>query len=592
MLTKISPRLKIKSSLPKHLEALFSSYILWKIHGKPKKLDYGELSSDDDGELRFTVEELNSLNSYFDCNDISLESSKDNPLLTAQIEHLQVGCLNIYKACYFKFQDDSRADSSERSGGVRFLKSIIFTSVMDLIDGIVGSCEDSFKTFIKPAFTDDTFDKRLISSQLKALITFLIEQCRFIDENKGTHDLITDITNGHRFYKDGPARILKAIVKDGVNEHIELDGNSYKARNAEEYEGYESRVKLFSQIFSPNYSVEEETVSYDDSLNASDTHIDIPDKIPLNLLFKGVPGTGKSWTIDEILSTHFKSATTITDSQGKRLARIKRINLHSGSTNSSLMQGVSVSAKDGNVVYDEKVGIILDFVLTSIKYPSIPFAIVLEEIQENSLNDLIGDLIYLIEPSKRVEGYKIDLEKDVFEEIERITNENDGVHYVTMPSLINGDSVEKRLFLPSNLYFFCTSNYREDKKVIEDNLLRRFDVIELYPNYNEIKDNNVSEFLKSFNNLITEEVNDIHSDRYIIGHANWMYVDDKYKFSQAFLKLLVEFKDIREVDFDTLINVINSSKVPFEFNFKDFKDYKSLINFVQPNCGYSFLYGE
>ncbi|KAA1150668.1 hypothetical protein EU510_16425 [Pseudoalteromonas sp. FUC4] len=599
MLSKISPRLNIKSSLPKHLEALFSSYILWKIQGKPSELNYGEATSTESGELSFTEDELAKLNSYFQSQNLSKENTKHNVLLKAQVEHLQVGCLNIYKACNFKFQDISKSISAERDGGERFLKSIIFTSVMDLIDGFVDACEENFKTLAKGFFINEKFNKTLVSRQLKVLLTFLIEQSRFNDGNKVTHDLVTDITECNSFHKDGPARIIKSFLKDGLHEHIKFEQNTYQVSDSKSYGDYVARATSYSTIFSPNYLVEEELVNYAQNTEgfvsnsqyyvSEEKITDIPENIPLNLLLKGVPGTGKSWSIDQILNKYFSLEVPVTNNEGQILSRLKRINLHSGSTNSSLMQGVSVSAKENGVVYDEKIGLILDFVLTAIKYPSIPFALVLEEIQENNLNELIGDLIYLIEPSKRAKSYDVNPDCNIFEEILRLTNQNSNIHYVTIPNLINGNLVEKRLFLPSNLYFFCTSNYRDDKKVIEDNLLRRFDVLEIYPNYEAIKHVDVSEFLKRFNELIANKIHDIHSDRFIIGHANWMYVEDKESFSQAFLKLLIEFKDIREIDFEILQEIFGQVKIPFDLDIIEYQDYQSLTKYIQNNCGYSFL---
>lgn len=597
MLSKISPRLNIKSSLPKHLEALFSSYILWKIQGKPSELNYGEATSTESGELSFTEDELAKLNSYFQCQNLSKENTKHNVLLKAQVEHLQVGCLNIYKACNFKFQDLSKSISAERDGGKRFLKSIIFTSVMDLLDGSIEACDDDFKILAKGFFINDKLNKALVSRQLKVLLTFLIEQSRFNDENKVTHDLVTDITECNSFYKDGPARIIKSFLKDGLHEHIKFEQNTYQASDNKSYADYVARATSYSRIFSPNYLVEEESVNYTQNTEEPNPQYDvnetkisvIPKDIPLNLLLKGVPGTGKSWSIDRILNEYFSMELPVTNTEGQILSRVKRINLHSGSSNSSLMQGVSVSAKENGVVYDEKIGLILDFVLTAIKYPSIPFALVLEEIQENNLNELIGDLIYLIEPSKRAKSYEVNPDCNIFEEVLRVTNQNSKIHYVTIPNLINGDLVEKRLFLPSNLYFFCTSNYRDDKKIIEDNLLRRFDVFEIYPNYEVIKDADVSEFLKQFNELIANKIHDIHSDRFIIGHANWMYVEDKESFSQAFLKLLIEFKDIREIDFEILQEVFGQVKIPFDLDIIEYQDYLSLTKYIQNNCGYYFL---
>ena len=81
---------------------------------------------------------------------------------------------------------------------------------------------------------------------------------------------------------------------------------------------------------------------------------------------------------------------------------ILRVNVHSASSNADLMQGIGISTNAGKVEYKEKTGLILRHLRQAVQHPYVPYVIVLEEIQENSLNELIGDLIYLIEADKRV----------------------------------------------------------------------------------------------------------------------------------------------------------------------------------------------
>lgn len=100
------------------------------------------------------------------------------------------------------------------------------------------------------------------------------------------------------------------------------------------------------------------------------------------------------------------------------------------------------------------------------------------------------------------------------------------------------------MLLPNNLFIFCTSNYRDDKKVIEDNLLRRFDVIEIYPKYkedlgNDFKTQTISNFLRNLNLSILEFCKDkgeIHPDRFMIGHSIWLKINNEKDFKRAFFK--------------------------------------------------------
>ncbi len=205
--------------------------------------------------------------------------------------------------------------------------------------------------------------------------------------------------------------------------------------------------------------------------NKSKGNLTFPHK---NLLLKGVPGTGKSRAIENIINNKLNLKN--------HKENILRINIHSASSNADLMQGIGISSKDGQIEYKEKQGLILNLIERATFHPNQPFVLILEEIQENSLNELIGDLIYLIEDDKRANIEAEDKEYEYQELVEKII-ENNQTAYVEIPYLVNDSTEYRKMIMPNNLYIFCTSNYRDDKKVIEDNLLRRFEVLEIYPKY-------------------------------------------------------------------------------------------------------------
>ncbi len=140
--------------------------------------------------------------------------------------------------------------------------------------------------------------------------------------------------------------------------------------------------------------------------------------------------------------------------------------------------------------------------------------------------------------------------------------------------------------MPDNLYIFCTSNYRDDKKVIEDNLLRRFEVLEIYPKV-EVVHEYCRDFFEQLNgNTLTKLEDEIHPDRFLIGHSNWLKVDNEQSFYRAFLKVVVEFKDIKEVEFNDFKEIVQDLPLTKELNFNS---YKSIIEDVQTKAGYDFL---
>ena len=298
-----------------------------------------------------------------------------------------------------------------------------------------------------------------------------------------------------------------------------------------------------------------------------------------NLLLKGVRGTGKSRAIENIINDKLQ----LKDHK----QNILRINIHSASFNANLVQGIGISSRDGKIEYKEKQGLILNLIERATFNPKKPFVLILEEIQENSLNELIGDLIYLIEESKRAKNIVADNKEYRYQElVKKIIEDNPATAYVEIPYLVNDSTEYRKMIMPDNLYIFSTSNYHDNKKVIEDNLLRHFEVLEIYPKASVLHEYCQAFFEQLNKNILTKLEDERHPDRFLIGHSNWLKVDNKQSFCRAFLKVVVEFKNIKEVEFFDFKEIVE--KLPFVDEL-DLSSYKSLIEDLQTKAGYDFL---
>ncbi len=120
-------------------------------------------------------------------------------------------------------------------------------------------------------------------------------------------------------------------------------------------------------------------------------------------------------------------------------------------------------------------------------------------------------------------------------------------------------------------------------------------MIEIYPRYkDEIGDkflnSYVSDFLKELNTsimTICQESGEIHPDRFMIGHSIWLNVNSKKEFNRAFLKVITEFKDIKDTHFDEFKKITKDLNYPFKIE-ANYNSYEEWIKALQTEC-YDFL---
>ncbi|RJX72894.1 hypothetical protein DZ860_06975 [Vibrio sinensis] len=422
-----------------------------------------------------------------------------------------------------------------------------------------------------------------------------------VHDFKELNEVLTDASD--RFTSDswnlliGDYQYFEYVTYDKSNKNIRLSSEADLGAIQNQITAFYSIPEKDSHYYDFLYNMNDEdslvfpaekSISSDELKKTSEAiENDFPYK---NLLLKGVPGTGKSRYIEEIiLDKIFKVKDGAEPSVCLPISdvissNVLRINIHSATSNSDLMQGISVNTNPhGQIEYSEKQGLILNHIIKAILNPSLPFVIVLEEIQENELNKLIGDLIFLIEESRRVcfDQDFINGEKSSNSAITELVNQKAGMNKVNLPSLVsNKESIT--LTIPQNLYFLCTSNYRDDKKIMGDNLLRRFEVIEIYPSSLPIIHDVTKVFFDRLNVAINSyftEQQEVHPDRFQVGHAIWIDVNDAKTFARALVKLIVDFKDIKDIAWEDFMGILEQTL--FFNNEIEQYDYAKLTSELQ-----------
>lgn len=624
----VNPKLAIKSSLPKIDELILLTILLWKVNNNQSEIIY---SFEDNSEIKIDNDVLSNILEFFNSDILTFTRNSDstpitlsplvqedilneinnNPLFTAQFEHIFVGLSLFLKIATIKFTNESFPDGKERTGGIRFQKKLEFTMLMDILDYVINSNIIEFKALcLNIIFKKDIKINNDYYKNLKKILTVFTENTIFklrknsnesIFNQEGIYSLLSedkDVLAKDTIEDVGTVRVLKNYINSNLNPYIKIESNKFVKKEGitkEFLSEYVKRINSYLEITPIKYNL---TTSPSMTTTIPSESIEPHEYGSYkykNVLLKGVPGTGKSHKIDYIIENELK----IIHSKNKL-----RINIHAASSNSDLLQGIGINSdENGNIVYLEKQGIILKFIITAIMNPNEPFALVLEEIQENSLNELIGDLIYLLEETKRtdikalIEELGLNLEdfSDYQKLLDEIISQKPKINYVQIPYLIESEPKFRNFILPSNLYLFFTSNYRDDKKVIEDNLLRRIATFEVFPKYRDklgmdFKNEEVSDFLKDLNHSIINQFKDreVHPDRFLIGHANWLNVENSESFYESLLKVIIEFQDIKELYFSDVNEILKAIENYPSFlepdtdnKIKEAKTYFDIIELLQ-----------
>lgn len=221
---------------------------------------------------------------------------------------------------------------------------------------------------------------------------------------------------------------------------------------------------------------------------------------PTNQIFYGPPGTGKTYKIQEIARNYMNGESEI-------------ITFHQSFSYEDFVEGIRAETEDGKIKYDIKPGIFKLVCEEAKRFPNKKFAIFIDEINRGNIANIFGELITLIEPDKR-QGCKNELS-------------------VTLPYSKNPFSV------PNNVDIYGTMNTSDHSLTKLDLALRRrFEFVELLPNYEILKDIevhgvNIGEMLK----VINERIEILLGRDYLIGHSYFLELKDNEDQEKALAKI-------------------------------------------------------
>ena len=172
-----------------------------------------------------------------------------------------------------------------------------------------------------------------------------------------------------------------------------------------------------------------------------------------NLILQGPPGTGKTWLAKRL-------AMVLIGREDLNGTQIKSVQFHPNLSYEDFVRGWRPGSNEKLILQE---GIFMSLVKEANKFPNKNFVIVIDEINRGNPAQIFGELLTLIESTKR--------------------NPKDAIQLCYQSS--EGD--DSAVYLPDNLYILGTMNIADRSLALVDMAFRRrFAFINLDPNFNDV----------------------------------------------------------------------------------------------------------
>lgn len=317
---------------------------------------------------------------------------------------------------------------------------------------------------------------------------------------------------------------------------------------------YENEFNKIIKTLTESQNNLEIEVNNIDNLIENDS-IQIKDEInfPLNTILYGPPGTGKTYNsmfysigiveknknIFNLKENNEEIFQKFKEYKDKNL--IKFITFHQSYGYEDFIEGIrpDLDNESKDLKYIIHSGVFKDICNKAKNDRENNYVLIIDEINRGNISKIFGELISLIEPSKR-EGEKEELE-------------------ATLP-------YSKELFtIPKNLYIIGTMNTADRSIALLDIALRRrFNFIEIMPQYDILKNEKIENIeLDLLLSTINERIEFLLDREHIIGHSYFLNINT----------------------FEDLVQVFRNSIIPLlqEYFYDDFEKIKSVLgdnNFI------------
>ena len=477
-------KLGIKSSLPHVKSTIALAVLLWECADRPAELVYSQQNGDGivmtDELDQWVIDYLSEICQEDEIDAESLVATiNENQLFKSQMEALIVAFELVWKLAKVSFVDEGKAASAERTGGTRYPKKLLYTVNADIIHSLVESNHDAYIRVLMSWVGFNINTDPECELQLVHILTALSEGAVFklVDGNR---DVIFNQNSLYRKVLEtqetvdisgdkeakGSLRILKSLLSDEMNPYLTYsNGNvSTRDRRTGDLESYQKRVDTFLRL-SATKVIGLEDMDADDEGIAPEQYETQRLTTGCNVLLYGVPGSGKSWTIEHEYC--------------KKDSKVERLVFHPDYTYSDFIGQILPNvAEDGQVSYKFTAGPFTNILRDAYMHPGDEYILIIEEINRGNAPAIFGEVFQLLD--RKVEISETD--DDGFP----IGTSEYGITNANIARIVYGDPTRK-VRIPSNLSIIGTMNTSDQNVFTLDTAFqRRWDMRLIENNFDNV----------------------------------------------------------------------------------------------------------
>lgn len=466
-----NPRLGIKSSLPSPRKVIALLYLIYVCSDKKASVNYLVSNPSDKNKVILDEELSSAIISYLGKNEDSLDTVLSNPLIESQIEALQVALQLFFRIAKISFTSTAQ---SERSGGIRYPKTVDFSTNMDVLDLFLGQFKDAQRIEFFLNWLEDE-DDEIISPLIKKLLVTFVEPTIFRITESNDKFLDFDLFGIYESFlkkgmntidykgsvePKGTARVLGSYIRSGLHPYLNQHGGVAEviADSISEFKEYSKRVNTSLSIAPKLDDYPFVNISSD-----IDEAVDRVFSTTIQQIFFGAPGVGKSHYLKSVYKNDDDTV---------------RITFHPETDYASFVGCYKPQSDGTDIVYKFQGQAFAEAYIeawtrfVSDSEDRKDYFLVIEEINRGNCAQIFGDIFQLLDRNEQgFSDYSVYPDKDLALYLKETFAQN--VISDSLNSIKSGLGDGTILMLPPNLHILATMNTSDQSLFPIDSAFKR-----------------------------------------------------------------------------------------------------------------------